>query len=212
VQKHSRSHKEIELTSELTGLELMLGSVAGAREIEILMGFEGTAARHYFHAFGKMVRKEFAFDGRSKRPPKDPVNALLSLGYTLLFHEMVTAIEAIGLDPYLGFLHEVEYGRASLAVDLCEEFRYLIDSLVLALINRGELNQYDFHRGEDGGYFLVDHGRKTFYAAYEHKVRTEVSYVNADTMSYRRIFFHQAEELARVIRGEVEAYRPFLMR
>lgn len=212
VQKHSRSHKEVDLASEATGLDMMLGSLDSARELETLMGFEGTAARHYFHAFGKMVRKEFAFDGRSKRPPKDPVNALLSLGYTLLFHEMLTAIESIGLDPYLGFLHEVEYGRASLAVDLCEEFRYLIDSLVLALINRGELNQYDFHRGEDGGYFLVDHGRKTFYAAYEHKVRTEVSYINSDAMNYRRIFFHQAEELARVIRGDAAEYRPFLMR
>lgn len=212
VQKHGRSHKELDLKNELGGLDVELGSVSTAKEIETLMGYEGSAARHYFHAFGKMVRKEFAFDGRSKRPPKDPVNALLSLGYTLLFHEMVTAIEAIGLDPYLGFLHEVDYGRASLAVDLCEEFRYLIDSLVLALINLGELNQYDFKKGDDGGYFLVDHGRKTFYAAYEHKVRTEISYLSGDSMSYRRIFFQQAELLARVIKGENAEYQAFLMR
>ncbi len=88
----------------------------------------------------------------------------------------------------------------------------MIDSLVLAMINRGELNQYDFRKGDDGGYFLVDHGRKTFYAAYEHKVRTELSYLNGDSMSYRRIFFRQAEALARVIRGDAEDYKPFLMR
>ena len=212
VQKHHRSHAELELHFELDGLDVALGSVPSSREIECLMGYEGTAARHYFHAFGKMVRKEFVFERRSKRPPKDPVNALLSLGYTLLFHEMVTAIEAIGLDPYLGFLHEVDYGRASLAVDLCEEFRYLIDSLVLAMINRGELNHYDFKKGDDGGYFLVDNGRKTFYAAYEHKVRTEISYLNGDSMSYRRIFFRQAESLAQVVKGESLDYTPFLMR
>lgn len=212
VQKHGRSHKELDLKNELDGLDVELGSVPTAREIETLMGYEGSAARHYFHAFGKMVRKEFAFDGRSKRPPKDPINALLSLGYTLLFHEMVTAIEAIGLDPYLGFLHGVDYGRASLAVDLCEEFRYLIDSLVLALINLGELNQYDFRKGDDGGYFLADNSRKAFYAAYEHKVRTEISYLNGDSMSYRRIFFRQAEMLARVIKGEDAEYQAFLMR
>jgi CRISPR-associated protein Cas1 len=175
IQKHGRTHAEIEVNAECEGLAIALESVQTARERESLMGYEGVAARHYFHAFSKMVRKEFSFEGRCKRPPRDPVNAMLSLGYTLLFHEMVTAIEAIGLDPYLGFLHEIDYGRASLAVDLCEEFRYLIDALVLAMINRGALSQYDFAQGDEGGYFLVDHGRKTFYAAYEHKVRTELS-------------------------------------
>lgn len=212
IQKHQRSHSELDISSELEGLNASLASVPAARVIESLMGYEGSAARHYFHAFGKMVRREFAFEGRSKRPPKDPVNAMLSLGYTLLFHEIITAIEAIGLDPYLGFMHEIDYGRASLAVDLCEEFRYLVDALVLAMINRGELNQYDFNRGDDGGYYLVDHGRKTFYAAYEHKVRTEISYLNGDAMSYRRIFFRQAEALARVVKGDAAVYQPFLMR
>jgi len=212
IQKYKRSHPETDLSEELDGIDIMLGSIPRAKATDELMGFEGVAARHYFSAFGKMVRKEFAFSGRSKRPPKDPVNALLSLGYTLLFHEMVTALEAIGLDPYLGFLHEVEYGRASLAVDLCEEFRYLIDSLVLAMINRGELNQYYFRKGEDGGYYLVENARKSFYAGYEHKIRTEISYINGDSMSYRRIFFRQAEALARVIKGEESEYQPFLMR
>lgn len=212
IQKHCRSHPETQIQEELSSLDHMVRTIHSARDIAALMGFEGTAARYYFQALGKMVRREFSFVGRSKRPPKDPVNALLSLGYTLLFHEMVTAVEAIGLDPYLGFLHSVEYGRPSLGVDLCEEFRYLVDSLVLAMINRGELNQYDFRQGDDDGWYLVDQGRKTFYGAYEKKIRTEISYLNGDAMSYRRIFFRQAEALARVIKGEDAEYRPFLMR
>jgi CRISPR-associated protein Cas1 len=158
-----------------------------------------------------MVRREFTFDGRSRRPPRDPVNALLSLGYTLLFNEMVTAVEAVGLDPYLGFLHDVDYGRASLAVDMVEEFRYFIDALTLSMINRGELNIPDFHQGDDGGYYLVEKGRETFYKSYEKKVRTEVAY-RGMTTSYRRIFFNQAEALARVIRDEETDYKPYLMR
>jgi CRISPR-associated protein Cas1 len=211
VQKHRRAHPEVELDRELAGINNELPAVHRAIGITQLMGVEGTAARHYFHALGKMVRREFAFEHRSKRPPGDPVNALLSLGYTLLFNEMVTAVEAIGLDPYLGFLHEVDYGRPSLALDLMEEFRYLIDALTLALINRGELVQDDFRQGDDGGWYLHDKGRKTFYHSYEHKVRTEIT-CNGQCKTYRRVFFDQAEALARVIRGDEREYRPFLMR
>jgi len=211
VQKYQRSHGEVDLFSELKSLPSILPDVKVAPSIGSLMGLEGTAARNYFRAFGRMVRREFAFEGRSKRPPKDPVNALLSLGYTLLFNEMVTAAEAVGLDPYLGFLHEVEYGRASLAVDLVEEFRYLIDALVLALVNRGELTREDFRQAEDGGYYLIDDGRKKFYRSYETKIRTEVLH-NGDAVTYRRVFFNQAEALARVIRDEEPQYKPYLMR
>jgi CRISPR-associated protein Cas1 len=211
IQKYRRSHAEAELSEYLTAIGAVLPSIRGAASISSLMGFEGIAARHYFAAFGVMVRREFAFDGRSKRPPLDPVNALLSLGYTLLFNEMVTAAEAVGLDPYLGFLHDVEYGRASLAVDMVEEFRYLIDALALSLINRGELDTADFRRGDDGGFYLLEKGRKTFYGSYEKKVRTEVAY-NGTSICYRRVFFNQAEALARVIRDEETVYRPYLMR
>lgn len=211
VQKYQRMHSETDLSNFAAAIEAELAPVERAATREVLMGHEGVAARCYFEAFGHMVRREFAFTGRSKRPPGDPVNALLSLGYTLLFHEMVTVLEAIGLDPYLGFLHDIDYGRASLAVDICEEFRYLIDALVLALVNRGELIQTDFHKGEDGGWFLEEKGRKTFYAAYEHKIRTEVA-CNGMTMCYRRVFLHQAELLARVVKGEDAEYRPYLMR
>ena len=185
--------------------------LAHAQALDSLMGHEGNAARHYFAAFGKMVRREFSFARRSKRPPKDPVNALLSLGYTLLYHEMHTAVEVVGLDPYLGFMHEVDYGHAALASDLCEEFRFLVDALVLGLINRGELQQHDFQESETGGWFLVDTARKKFYAAFERKIRTEISH-GEQTISYRRLFFNQAEQLARVITGEQSQYQPYLMR
>jgi CRISPR-associated protein Cas1 len=211
VQKYRRSHDEVDLTAEMEAIAAELQGVLNAPSRESLMGYEGTAARHYFRAFGKMVRREFSFEGRTKRPPKDPVNALLSLGYTLLFNEMLTALEAIGLDPYLGFLHDVDYGRASLAVDMVEEFRYLVDALALALVNRGELSAGDFQKSDDGGIFLAEKARQAFYKSYEKKVRTEVAN-NGQSMSYRRVFFNQAEELARVIRGEAAVYRPYLMR
>jgi CRISP-associated protein Cas1 len=211
VHKFQRMHADTDLGDFSAGIEAELAPVERAATREILMGHEGVAARFYFAALGRMVRREFSFSGRSKRPPRDPINALLSLGYTLLFQEIVTVLETTGLDPHLGFLHNIDYGRASLAVDLCEEFRYLIDALVLALINRGELVQGDFREGSDSGWFLEEKGRKTFYAAYEHKIRTEVA-CNGTTMSYRRLFLHQAELLARVVKGEDAEYRPYLMR
>ena len=211
IQKHHRSHHEINVAAEVASIGRELDGILGATSIASLMGHEGTAAHHYFQALGKMVRREFAFDKRSKRPPTDPVNAMLSLGYTLLFNEMVSAAEAVGLDPYLGFVHEIDYGRPSLALDLVEEFRYLIDSLVLALINRGEVHLSDFtcKEGEEG-VFLSDTSRKAFYKSYEQRMRDEVKH-GGEKISYRRLFFNQAEQLARVIRTEGEGYSPFLM-
>ena len=211
VQKHMRSHKELDCSHEIQSMAREMSGVKSAVCRDSLMGHEGTAARHYFTAFGKMVRREFVFEKRTRRPPKDPVNALLSLGYTLLFNEMVTALEAIGLDPYLGFLHEIDYGRASLAADLCEEFRFLVDALALSLVNRGELKRENFTYLEDGGVHLDDTGRKLFYASYEHKVRTEIEWCGV-SVSYRRLFFNQAELLARVVKGEAAEYIPLLMR
>lgn len=212
VQKHIRSHHhDLDCSQELDAMVHEVCKLAHATGLDSLMGHEGNAARHYFAAFGKMVRREFYFSKRSKRPPKDPVNALLSLGYTLLYNEMHTATEAVGLDPYLGFMHEVDYGHAALASDLCEEFRFIVDALVLGLVNRGELKRDDFQESAEGGWYLVDTARKKFYAAYERKIRSEISH-EGQTITYRRLFFNQAEQLARVVRNEQGRYEPYLMR
>lgn len=210
LRKHHRAHPEFDCEAEVSGISVELHKSEAAESIECLMGHEGSAAKWYFSGFGKMVRREFAFENRSRRPPRDPVNALLSLGYTLLFNEMVTAVESIGLDPYLGFLHEIEYGRASLAVDLMEEFRWIIDGLVLALINRGELVAEDFQTMDDGGVRLSDKGRKLYYSKYEERMRDEILHRDKHEI-YRRVFLLQAEHLGRVTLGEDCEYRPHLM-
>jgi CRISPR-associated protein Cas1 len=135
---------------------------------------------------------------------------MLSLGYTLLYNEFVTATEAIGMDPNIGFLHAVEYGRASLASDLVEEFRWLIDGLVLGLVNKAVVHPDDFVRQEDGGFKMSDPTRKKFYEHYEERMRDEAAHQDMH-LSYRRIFFRQAEHLSRVIQGVDQHYLPHLI-
>ena len=140
-------------------------------DLELLRGMEGSAAERYFSVFDALIRNEeagFRFSGRSRRPPMDPVNALLSFAYTLLGNEMESALESVGLDPAVGFLHRDRPGRASLALDLLEEFRaFLGDRLVLSLLNLKQLKPGDFEHGGNGAVKLKDHGRKTFLSAYQ---------------------------------------------
>jgi len=214
LQKHSRNNPEISINREIEEIEALLQNLGFASSIKELMGLEGAAAKAYFRGFGMLVKKEFTFKRRTRRPPKDPVNALLSLGYTLLFNEMLSAVESLGFDPYLGFLHEVEYGRPSLAVDMVEEFRFLIEGLTLTLINKEILSRDDFIEQDNGGFYLHEKGREEFYRQYEKKITTEVQYKiipsphggEGSNLNYRRIFHYQVESLARVIKGEEEKY------
>jgi len=128
------------LTEAIAQLESSRERAARQTAIESLLGVEGDAARIYFGMFGTMLRSDLTFAGRSRRPPRDPVNALLSFGYTLLTTELTGALAAQGLDPFVGVLHDLDYGRPSLALDLLEEFRQpIIDRLVLSVVNRGVL-------------------------------------------------------------------------
>src|SRR3989338_8187999 len=205
LQKHWRNNPEIDINQEIGEIEASLKRLDAAESLEEIRGFEGAAARGYFSAFGRLIKKEFKFEKRTKRPPKDPVNALLSLGYTLLFNEILSAVEAIGFDHYLGFLHEIEYGRPSLAVDMMEEFRYLIDGHTLALINKEILKRENFIEQDNGGFYLNEKGREEFYRQYEKRITTEVQYQEM-SLNYRRVFCYQAEKLARVVNGEEERY------
>ena len=164
--KHHRAHPEFNCDMEAEGIGRELRKLKQSPTTEGLMGHEGVAAHWYFTAFGRMVRREFAFEKRSRRPPRDPGNAMLSLGYTLLYNECLTAVEAIGLDANIGFLHSLEYGRASLASDMVEEFRWLIDGMVLGIVNRGMVRLDDFTPQEDGGHRMGDPARKMFYGQY----------------------------------------------
>jgi CRISP-associated protein Cas1 len=185
--------------------------------LDTLRGIEGMAAAIYFEHFGTMLKgtafETFDFNGRNRRPPKDPVNALLSQGYSILAKELTGICHAVGLDPFLGFLHQPRYGRPALALDLMEEFRPLIaDSVAISLLNRRELDTHDFVKTTRGT-FLGDEGRKQFWRAWFRRMDTEVS--NPDfgyKMSYRRMLDVQVRQLWRFCRGEATDYRPFITR
>ncbi len=188
-----------------------------ARDMTELLGIEGNAAAIYFEQFESMLkqREDWKFDwrGRNRRPPRDPVNALLSLGYSMLAKELTGVCHAVGLDPFLGFMHQPRYGRPALALDLMEEFRPLTaDSVAISVMNRGELGPEDFIRSANGT-FLNDRGRKTFWEAWFRRLDTEVSHPEFEyKMAYRRMLEVQARQLWRFVRGEAAAYHGFTTR
>ncbi len=201
-------------------LSLMSGfrdATESARDLTTLLGFEGSAAALYFEQFESMLkqRDDWKFDwrGRNRRPPRDPVNALLSLGYSMLAKELTGVCHSVGLDPFLGFMHQPRYGRPALALDLMEEFRPLVaDSVAISLINRSELGPEDFIRSANGT-FLNDRGRKPFWEAWFRRLDAEVSHPEFSyKMAYRRMLEVQARQLWRFVRGEALTYHGFTTR
>ncbi len=186
---------------------------------ESLLGVEGTAARVYFGAFTGMIKGDakltgaFDLDGRNRRPPRDPVNALLSLAYSLLAKDLTITLAAVGLEPLLGFYHRPRFGRPALALDMMEELRPIVaDSVVLSAINTRVVEPSDFIlRG--GAASLAPHARKRFILAYERRMDQLVTHpVFGYRVSYRRVLEVQARLLARVLLGEIAAYPPFFTR
>lgn len=191
-----------------------------ARDAEALLGIEGTAAAVYFEHFGALLSPPdaggtgvFAFADRNRRPPRDPVNAMLSFGYALLAREVRVALASVGLDPMVGVYHKLRPGRASLALDLMEEFRpLLVDSLVLTAVNTGELRAGHFRRSA-GATMLTDDGRRAFLAAYERRMSTEVRHpLFGYSVSYRRVLEVQARLFGRALVGEIASYPAFRTR
>lgn len=192
-------------------------STESARDVTALMGIEGSAAALYFEQFESMLKQKndwkFDWRGRNRRPPRDPVNALLSLGYSMLAKELTGVCYSVGLDPFLGFMHQPRYGRPALALDLMEEFRPLIaDSVAISLINRGELGPEDFIKSANG-MFLTDKGRRPFWEGWFRRLDTEVSHPEFSyKMAYRRMLEVQARQLWRFVRGEALTYHGFVTR
>ena len=189
----------------------------GAATLDEARGIEGDGARVYFEAVRHLIRADaretFSFERRSRRPPLDRFNALISFIYTLLVHDCRAAVEAVGLDSQLGFLHAVRPGRPALALDLMEEFRPLADRLALTLINRGQLTAQDFEPRPGGAVYLSETGRKTVLAAHQQRKQEEVSHALLQQPVPIGLLPHvQARLLARVLRGDMEGYLPFLVR
>jgi CRISP-associated protein Cas1 len=191
------------------------GDASRAACVETLLGIEGMAAKWYFESLSQRLKghQVFRLDGRNRRPPTDPVNAILSFLYALLVKELTVTASAVGFDPMLGFLHQPRYGRPALALDLCEEFRPLVaDSTALTLINTGEIKPDDFvKRGE--AVALTASGRKTVLSAYERRMESLITHpIFGYQISYRRTLEVQARLLSRVLRGEIAQYPAFVTR
>jgi len=209
IRRFQSNHPEADLANSVRSIESARDAAMRATDLDSLRGHEGAAAHAYFAAFRRMCLGSLEFPGRTRRPPRDPVNALLSLGYTLATNELQSLLDARGFDPYIGFLHEIHYGRPSLALDLLEEFRYpVVDRLTQYLANKGILNPEDFESDPEIGVKLRPAGLRRYLAAWEEWLRRPVlDEPTGDKVSYREIFRRQAERLAGAIRGGA-AYRP----
>ncbi len=198
-------------------LARILGQLPAMQDLNELRGAEGEAARAYFDVFGLMVRGDratFGFRRRTKRPPTDATNCLLSFLYALLRNECASALEGVGLDPQIGYLHSLRPGRPALALDLMEELRpVLADRLALTLINRRQLSAGDFEALPDGSVRLTDAGRRTVVTAYQRRKEEEVQHrLLKQAVPLGLVPHVQARLLARHLRGDLAVYPPFLYR
>lgn len=207
----ARRRKSETLRACLAQLKEAEAKARACTSMDSLFGIEGSAARVHFDVLAEAFDPKWGFEKRTRRPPRDPVNALLSLGYTFLGYAMMTALEIAGLDPYLGYFHQETYGRPALALDLIEEFRApLVDSLTLGLLNRRLLREQDFGRDEAGGVRLSPRGLRVFFREFSDKLESRVTVRRIGRpLSYRKLMEVQARRLANVLLGKAEGYEPF---
>ena len=219
IQRTLRDHaprvQNCGLEDAASQIRQLLSQVLAAADLEALRGLEGVGASAYFGVLDHMLlnrKEDFYFRGRNRRPPLDRVNAMLSFAYSLLAHDCASALESVGLDAYVGFLHRDRPGRESLALDLMEELRpCMADRFVLTLVNNRMIRPEDFQTQGSGAVLLTDDGRKKFLKAWQERKRDTLThpYLN-EKMSWGLIPYVQALLLARYLRGDLDAYPPFL--
>lgn len=219
IERALRDHAVRVDVDTLKGVSVALTDIMkcieGATGLEQLRGIEGSAASLYFSVFDSLILQQeddFYWQGRSRRPPMDNVNALLSFIYTMLANDCAAALEAVGLDAYVGFLHRDRPGRVSLALDMMEELRGVVaDRFVLTLINKKIVNGKGFEKREDGAVIMDDSTRKAVLKAWQERKREEIThpYLN-EKVEWGLVPFVQAMLLARYLRGDLDAYPPFL--
>lgn len=219
IQRTLRDHaprvQNCGLETAVQEIRELLPQILEAQAPDTLRGLEGVAANAYFGVFDHLLlnrKEDFFFRGRNRRPPLDRVNAMLSFAYSLLAHDCASALESVGLDSYVGFLHRDRPGRQSLALDLMEELRpCMADRFVLTLVNNRMMKPEDFQIQDSGAVLLTDEGRKKFLKTWQERKRDTIThpYLN-EKMSWGMVSYVQALLLARVLRGDLEDYPPFL--
>lgn len=223
LQRAIRDHGEKDtintekLAHAVKRLTWYLNTLEKENRLDVVRGFEGDAAHTYFSVFGQLIvaqKDDFQFAERNRRPPLDNVNCLLSFIYTLLVHDIRSALESVGLDPAVGFLHRDRPGRPGLALDIMEEFRpFLADRLVISLINLKQVQAKGFIKMDSGAVSMNDETRKTVLIAYQERKREEIHHPFIDEKVSIGIMFHvQALLLARYLRGDIDGYPPFIWR
>lgn len=211
--RYARNHPDVNLDESKRRLDDCMKNVESKESIKSLMGVEGIAASIYFRSYGRMFSRELQFEKRQRRPARDPVNALLSFGYMIITNEMLSIVCAIGFEPYIGYLHGVDYGRPSLALDMVEEFRHpIIDRLTLYLVNNQILKEDDFEDKGDEGIFLKDNAKKSYFVQFEKYMNKEVECnITTEKKSYRKIFRLQSHKLMDTILKDAP-YVPFMIK
>jgi len=214
-----RDHSDKINTEEIKKVSGRLGYTLGQFErdfnLDELRGIEGDAAHSYFGVLDHLIvaqKKDFKFNERSRRPPLDNVNCILSFLYTLLMHDVRSALESVGLDSCVGFLHRDRPGRPGLALDIMEEFRpFIADRLALSLINRGQVNVKGFRKSESGSVLMDDETRKTVLIAYQKRKQEEIMHpFIKENAAIGLLFYIQALLLARYLRGDLDGYPVFI--
>jgi CRISPR-associated protein Cas1 len=217
IRDHDNKIDTLSVKGAASTIDRLIDRLDSARNIDEIRGIEGLSAAEYFAVFNHFIidqKDDFIFKDRNRRPPLDPVNALLSFIYTLLAHDVRSALETVGLDPAVGFLHRDRPGRPSLALDLMEEFRpFIADRLVLSLINRRQVSVKGFKKAENGSVVMDDDTRKIVLVEYQNRKKDELmhKYIT-EKVPVGLLFFVQANLLARYIRGDTDGYPPFFWR
>lgn len=211
LRRYNRNN-DISIDDYIRFMKQSKNSICACNSIAQLMGYEGIAARYYFEAMGKIVKPEFSFSNRSKYPPKDHFNALLSFGYSLLYKELFGIISSKGLNPYFGFIHEDKENHPALVSDMLEEWRaVIVDSMVLSLVNGNEISLDDF---DNKSVYLNSLGRRKVIQKYNNKMNTLNSYYEEHSnASYRKIIGYQIQSLVHVIENDdCSFYKPIQIR
>ncbi|MDD6800600.1 MAG: type I-C CRISPR-associated endonuclease Cas1c [Firmicutes bacterium] len=220
IERSLRDHPELENREQIESFSKSLKESAETvfqeNDVEIIRGIEGACAKKYFDVFGSLLLnkdKVFRITGRSKHPPLDAVNAVLSFLYSMMTNDIASALEGVGLDSYIGFFHALRPGRVSLACDLVEEMRCICERLVITMINLHMLDEKDFDKEITGAVYLNDDGRKKVLKAWQEKKRSTLLHPYLkEKIQYGLLPFVQANLLAKKVRNEISEYPPYLMR